>query len=281
MQGNIKYPKVTVYISTYNRLEKLKRAISSVICQDYPEWELLICDDASTDGTKDFCVELEKKYNNIKYYRNESNLGACATRNLGINNAKGLYITGLDDDDEFTKNRLSYFVEQWNDRYSFLCCNFLNDYCGSRQKHYKQKNKSIEYNYYDLLYENEASNQIFTLTSRLVYINGFNTKVKRLQDWDTWLRLAYQYGKFIRLPEITYIMHHDHLPNESRVSQNINISDALIQLASRNKDIYKMDGVRYMHYLVTLMNKKAKLSESLYWAFVRKNIKFIIKYFMQ
>lgn len=47
-------PKVSIYISTFNRLEKLKRAIDSVFAQDYLNWELLICDDASTDGTFEF-----------------------------------------------------------------------------------------------------------------------------------------------------------------------------------------------------------------------------------
>ncbi|HHH4042611.1 TPA: glycosyltransferase family 2 protein, partial [Escherichia coli] len=44
--------KVSVYISTHNRLERLKRAIQSVLNQEYSNLELLVCDDASNDGTK-------------------------------------------------------------------------------------------------------------------------------------------------------------------------------------------------------------------------------------
>lgn len=56
-----------------------------------------------------FSSELELRDDRVRYFRNESNKGACETRNLGIFNAKGKFITGLDDDDEFTPNRLSFF----------------------------------------------------------------------------------------------------------------------------------------------------------------------------
>ncbi|HDH7790640.1 TPA: glycosyltransferase, partial [Raoultella ornithinolytica] len=121
---NISRPLVTIYISTHNRLEKLKRAINSVLQQDYDNWELIVCDDASCDGTSDYMNDICIKDTRIRYLRNDVNKGACETRNLGIFNAKGTFITGLDDDDEFTNDRISFFVDNWNVKYSFLCCNF-------------------------------------------------------------------------------------------------------------------------------------------------------------
>lgn len=105
---NISQPLVTIYISTYNRLEKLKRAINSVLQQDYTNWELIVCDDASCDGTSDYMNDICMKDSRIRYLRNDVNKGACETRNLGIFNAKGTFITGLDDDDEFTNDRISF-----------------------------------------------------------------------------------------------------------------------------------------------------------------------------
>nr|HCI8715018.1 glycosyltransferase family 2 protein [Klebsiella variicola] len=86
--------KVSVYISTHNRLERLKRAIQSVLNQEYSNLELLVCDDASNDGTKEYMEELCSKDNRVKYFRNDVNKGACATRNLGIRHATGFFITG-------------------------------------------------------------------------------------------------------------------------------------------------------------------------------------------
>ncbi|WP_227502271.1 glycosyltransferase family 2 protein [Raoultella planticola] len=145
----INNPTVTIYISTCNRLEKLKRAIASVIAQTYEDWELIVCDDASSDGTLTFMSDLCRQDPRIKYLRNEINQGACATRNLGIFNASGKFITGLDDDDEFTSERISFFVKKWDDKYSFLCCNFLDKYVdGHEVVHYK---KNIRRKYYSFI----------------------------------------------------------------------------------------------------------------------------------
>lgn len=274
-------PKVSVYISTCNRLDKLKRAITSVLQQDYSNLEIIICDDASSDGTTEFIQNLILKYKNIIYIRNEKNEGACVTRNKGIFRATGKYITGLDDDDEFSKDRISFFLDNWDDKYSFICCNFTNKYENGEEKKYYKCSKNRVFTYEDILFENEASNQIFTLTERLISINGFDNRVRRLQDWDTWLRLSYKYGSFIRLSKSTYIMHHDHLSNEVRVSESTKITESLIGLIQRNSNIYKKNEERFMRYIVSSMEKKALFKESLYWTFKNRNVKYLIKYIFQ
>lgn len=277
-----KKPKVSVYISTHNRLERLKRAIRSVLSQDYENIELLICDDASIDGTQEYIMSLCREDSRVRYFRNNVNKGACATRNLGIFNASGYFITGLDDDDEFMPNRLSTFVSNWDDKYSFLSCDFYDCYNNiKRRSHYKRKNKELCYNYKDLLFDNIASNQVFTLTERMREINGFDVSVKRLQDWDTWLRLAHRFGIFKVLPEITYIMHHDHSPHEQRVSKTYPFALALNELSQRNLNLYNNDEKKFVDYLVSLENKKGKLLDSVIWSIKRKHAKYSIKYLQQ
>ncbi|HCC6276044.1 TPA: glycosyl transferase family 2, partial [Klebsiella pneumoniae] len=140
----------------------------------------------------------------------------------------------------FTNDRISFFIDNWSDEYSFLCCNFKNRYVDNNDLiHYKCNSKDfLLLSYKDLLFDNTASNQIFTLTARLQEIGGFDKRVKRLQDWDTWLRLSFKFGEFIRFNKATYIMHHDHHISELRVSQNEIITKSLLDLALRNKEIY-------------------------------------------
>ncbi|MFD2837427.1 glycosyltransferase family 2 protein [Azotobacter vinelandii] len=95
-------PLVSVYIPTRNRLEKLERALRSVLGQTYANHEILVCDDASTDGTFERISRLARSERKIRYLRNPAPRGACSARNLGIFAARGEFITGLDDDDEFT-----------------------------------------------------------------------------------------------------------------------------------------------------------------------------------
>ncbi|MGL5898934.1 MAG: glycosyltransferase, partial [Lactobacillaceae bacterium] len=226
-----------MYISTCNRLDKLKRAILSVQNQDYHNIEILVCDDASNDGTEDYINELMLSDTRVRYFRNNKNQGACATRNMGIFSASGFYITGLDDDDEFTSDRISLFLKNWDKRYAFICCDFDNRYLDVSSRYYNDNSNSI-FSYKDLLFDNPASNQIFTLTSRLKEIGGFDIRARRLQDWDTWLRLSYRFGEFLRLPFSTYIMHHDHVEGENRVSKSYSFLDALNDMSDRNKKIY-------------------------------------------
>lgn len=272
-------PLVTVYISTCNRLQKLKRAINSVLLQDYHNWELIVCDDASTDGTSEFMKDTCRNDSRISYLRNEVNKGACETRNLGIFKAKGIFITGLDDDDEFTSDRISFFVNNWNDKYSFICCNFIDRYLDEKDvTHYKTKAQNyLRLSYKDMLFDNTASNQIFTLTHRLQEIGGFDKKIKRLQDWDTWLRLSFKFGDFIRFNKSTYIMHHDHAVGELRVSQNEKITQSLLDLVSRNKNIYSPDDALYMNFIVNLKKNETTIRDGLYWSYKKRNPKHFVK----
>src|SRR4030067_1733348 len=105
---------VTVYIPTKNRLELLQRAIKSVQTQTYPNIELIVVDDGSTDGTREY-LEKEVGVGNFKAIFHDKSLGACATRNAAIKSSRGELITGLDDDDYFLSDRrIELFVEKWN-----------------------------------------------------------------------------------------------------------------------------------------------------------------------
>ncbi|MFC3395023.1 glycosyltransferase [Brenneria rubrifaciens] len=277
-----KKPKVSIYITTHNRLNKLKRAICSVLKQDYSNIEILVCDDASSDGTKEYMAALAEKDSRVIYLRNDNNQGACVARNMGIFKATGKFITGLDDDDEFTPTRISFFLDNWSDNLSFICCNFKEKYVDGREKlYYKGGEKYIEGSYEDLLFCNIASNQVFTTTEKLRKIGGFDIRARRLQDWDTWLRLSFEHGQFKRFQEPTYIMHHDHKENENRVSKSYPFSKALIDLRERNKEIYQGEKLDFMNYIISTVERRAGLMESITWSFSKRTPKYALKYALQ
>jgi glycosyltransferase involved in cell wall biosynthesis len=89
-------PLVTAIITTHDRLQLLKRAIESVKQQTYNNIELIVVDDWSSDGTKEYCETQDFKY---IYIPREESKGGNYARNLGIRNANGEYIAFLDDDD--------------------------------------------------------------------------------------------------------------------------------------------------------------------------------------
>lgn len=129
-------PLVSIYIPTHNRREKLERALSSVLGQTYENYEILVCDDGSTDGTCEWISKLTQTNQKIRYLRNPAPRGACSARNLGIFAARGEFITGLDDDDEFTPDRLEHLLHIWDDKYAFVCSNFWNKRPGQEAQPY-------------------------------------------------------------------------------------------------------------------------------------------------
>lgn len=108
---------VSVIIPTYSRNEMLERAINSVLNQSYNNIEILVIDD--NDPESEYRRKNEvimKKYinNNVKYIKNERNLGGALSRNVGILNSKGEIVSFLDDDDEYYKDRIKKQVEVFN-----------------------------------------------------------------------------------------------------------------------------------------------------------------------
>ena len=87
---------VSIIIPTYNRADKLKAAIMSVLNQTYCDLELIIVDDGSTDDTKNVVANIDD--NRLRYVY-QKNAGACVARNNGIEEAHGDYIAFHDSDD--------------------------------------------------------------------------------------------------------------------------------------------------------------------------------------
>lgn len=99
---------VSVIIPTYNRLGTLARAVRSVLSQTHRNLELIVADDASTDGTEVFIRGLDD--DRVRYVRQPQNRGASAARNLGLDQARGALIAFQDSDDEWLLNNLELQV---------------------------------------------------------------------------------------------------------------------------------------------------------------------------
>ena len=116
----------SIIITSYNRSQTLKRALSSAIGQSYQDYEVIVIDDGSTDDTK----EVVKKYQELsdktryyisysrfsfypkelRYYKHDKNKGLAAARNTGAKLSKGKYIVFLDDDDTIPENHLEWTI---------------------------------------------------------------------------------------------------------------------------------------------------------------------------
>ena len=101
-----KQPLVSVIMPAYNAEEYISEAVQSVMAQTYTNWELLILDDCSTDGTADKARCFSDLDPRITLYSNPKNIGVALTRNKGMALAKGSWVALLDSDDIWHKDKL-------------------------------------------------------------------------------------------------------------------------------------------------------------------------------
>ncbi len=92
-------PLVSIGIPTYNRSQQLKRAIDSAFAQDYPNIEVVISDNASTDETQSLCEELCQRDSRVRYIRQSINRGIATNHIEAFKHSRGEYYMVLGDDD--------------------------------------------------------------------------------------------------------------------------------------------------------------------------------------
>lgn len=102
--------KVSVIIPAYNSEKTIKRCVNSVISQTYPELEIIIINDGSTDSTRDAIEEIEGKEKRLRCIT-QKNKGAAEARNTGLSMATGEYVAFIDSDDYISKELISELVK--------------------------------------------------------------------------------------------------------------------------------------------------------------------------
>ncbi len=228
---------VSAIIVTHNRANLLPRAIDSALGQSYPEIEIIVVDDGSSDGTEQCVRQYMKRNPQIRYHKNHRPLGACAARNLGLSVASGEFVAGLDDDDEWLPKRVEVLLQHFRNEYAFVCSRDRIIYPDRVEYRPWKSYITLE----DMLYRNITGNQILTLKDRVLAVGGFDESLSSGQDYDLWLRLISSYGNAKMVESTLQNVYRDH------VSERISTSSAKLRGELK---IYS----RYKH----LMNKNQK-----------------------
>ena len=197
-------PFISVVITTYNRQDKFKRALASVLGQTFKDFEVIIVDNASSDGTREYIQSQNDQ--RIRYIRHESNLGGCAARNTGIKNSKAMYIALLDDDDEWFASRLEKQLKVFEHAPPGLGLVYVGTEIYDEQKQCILKNNVPQYKgrvYERLLLGTILGSVSSVLVKRECFEKAglFDETLSSCQDWDMWLRLA-RYFEFDYVDEI-------------------------------------------------------------------------------
>ena len=194
--------KISVIIPTFNRKKTLGRAIQSVSNQSLSPFEILIIDDGSNDGTKEW---VKKSFQDVKYiYQN--NQGVSSARNKGIKYAYGDWIAFLDSDDEWLPNKLYEQVKAIgsNPEIKFFHTNEIWIRNGVRVNQMKKHKKYGGYIFEKCLDICRVSPSSVLIKKEIFDdIGTFDESLRVCEDYDLWLRITSKYPVvFLDIPLI-------------------------------------------------------------------------------
>lgn len=121
-------PLVSVCIPTYNRADRLRRAVDHLLAGTYPNLEIVISDNASTDATWNVCAELCSQHANIRYFRHPVNAGPTKNFEFARAQATGKYFLWHGDDDYLAVDFIARCVDELERDYSMVLVSGLAAY---------------------------------------------------------------------------------------------------------------------------------------------------------
>jgi len=189
-------PKVSIIIPTYNRLPMLKEAVDSVLAQDFEDFELIVVDDGSTDGT---AGEMTEYGGRVKLLQHQQTRGVSTARNYGINHAKGKYISFLDSDDLWVKGKLKIQVNFLDENPHYPLC-YTDEIWIRKGKRVNPMLKHTKYSGWIL----EKCLPLCTISPSSVMMRKtlfsrvglFDEALPVCEDYDFWLRVSVRFPIF-------------------------------------------------------------------------------------
>jgi len=211
----MKTPLFSVIIPTYNRRDFFKIALESVLKQTFSDYEIIVVDDGSTDNTKEIVDQANSE--KIHYFYQE-NQGPAAARNKGIKQAKGEFISFLDSDDRFCKQKLEVadqYIKKQPDYQIFHTEEiwYRNGRLLAQKKHHQKPS--------GLVFEQTTKLCCISPSTTVIRKNVFKTigyfdeNLLACEDYDFWLRVSSQYPVFL-IPEYLTIKEGGHPDQQSK-----------------------------------------------------------------
>lgn len=187
-------------LPVYNGAESIEKAIKSVINQSYKDWELIVVNDCSTDGTLDIISRWAKKDSRIKIVNNEINKKLPKSLNVGFNVASGDYLTWTSDDNAFHDNALQVMVDylDQNEEVDLVYTDFSVKYMDGSLRNVENKPGPDALRFFNpigacFLYKRQLAEKI----------GEYDPSMFLAEDYEFWIR-AYLNGNLHHLSENLY-----------------------------------------------------------------------------
>lgn len=221
--GDEEYPLVSIAIITYNQKDYLRECIESCLAQDYPNFEIVIADDGSTDGTQDMLEEYFKQYPGIFVLKlSETNEGITANSNIAHFACKGKYIAWMGGDDLMLPGKVSKQVKYMEaNRGCTICYHNLEVFDSETGKILRYFNENLKINggireaiRYGT-FNGACSNMV---RADRAPIHGFDKSLPVASDWLYWVETLAGGGSIEYIDEVLgkYRRHSSNVTNYTK-----------------------------------------------------------------
>lgn len=260
-------PAVSIIIPTYNRASLVREAALSVLAQTFEDFELIIVDDGSTDGTADALAGLDDRLR----YVPQANAGRSAARNRGLELAAGEFVAFLDSDDLFLPTKLERQVGH------------MRRPGAAAMSYTSAVNTDAEGNRYPFDYEASARGDIYSRVAMYIpvtvclptvmvrrsvldEIGGFDERLDRFEDTDMWRRIAKRHRVDAIREPLTAVRFHDGNQMERTETLLAAIDTYVEKVLAEDADVgrdrlHAMAARLYYHYAMAVRRERPGTSD--------------------
>ena len=214
---DISFPLITCVVATHNRRNLVGRAVNSIIRQTYKYWELIVVVDGCRDDTEEYLRKDFAGNPRIRIVVNKSALGAARSRNKGIDDASGEFISFLDDDDVWLPQKLERQVAHAIKGYDFVTCSRAICIVNGKSSVYGSRIRKVSLP--RIFIRNQiisVSPLVRTSLMRRIY---FDPAMPPVEDYDAWIRILKEGVRTINLNDPLILYHRTPLKSLNRSRQ--------------------------------------------------------------
>ena len=269
--------KISVYITSYNKIQYIEQSINSVLSQTLKPFEIVIIDDASQDGSRGIIQSYASQYPDLIFpVFNEKNIGIARCRNKALSLITGDLVTFLDGDDFFYPNKLELeykqLIKSQNTQVVYSNFNYLNEsgkITGSFAKETEDPaTGDIFINTYTRNYNVQSgSNYIYEMFYKncAFEIGLYDTNIKIWEDWDFRIRMSkiFRYGYCSKINSV-----YRQLPDSLHTSHFETHYHEQIKIYNKNKPLIQDLQGKEIFYIHNRVYSKIK---SLFLQIMEKN----------
>lgn len=244
---------VSIITPTYNCIDFIEQTYASIKKQSYKNWEWIVTDDCSTDGSYEYLVKIATEDSRVKVFRNTNNKGAAVSRNKSIEESAGRFIAFLDSDDLWEDNKLEQQIKfMLKNDFSFT----YTDYCFMSEDGVlkdKVRKVPVDVNYNSLLKENIIGCLTAIYDTKEIG-KVYMPLIRKRQDYGLWLNILRIIPKAHKCPGVLGIYR---VRTNSVSSNKINLLKYNFELFNKHQNMGFLKSVYYLslNILMKIINR--------------------------